>query len=192
MAVVREQRTKSRSGGRIVLVGFMGAGKTMIGKLLAKQLHCVFIDLDDEIVDADGRTIPQIFRESGERGFRELERSTLHSLIRSLDRAENERMQSWRGKAGIILAIGGGAFVQPDNAAVLRQYGWTSVFLDAPVEELYRRCRPTDERPLACDENLFRQLYESRRSAYMAAEVRVDTGGKTPEQVVEEVLGLGF
>ncbi len=168
----------------------MGAGKTTVGKLLAKKLHCIFIDLDNEIVDADGRTIAQIFRESGELGFRELERSTLHSLITSLDGPEHERVLSWRGTAGIILAIGGGAFVQPDNAAILRQYGWTSVFLDAPVEELYRRCSPTDERPLAHDENLFRQLYEARRSAYMAAEMRVDTGGKTPEQVVEEVLGF--
>ena len=173
-----------------MLVGFMGAGKTTVGKLLAKKLHCIFVDLDDEIVDADGRTIPEIFEESGEVGFRELERSTLHSLITSLDGPEPERVLSWRGKAGAVLAIGGGAFVQPDNAAILRQYGWTSVFLDAPVEELYRRCSPTDGRPLACDENLFRQLYEARRSAYMAAEMRVDTGGKTPEQVVEEVLGF--
>jgi shikimate kinase len=189
----REQQTKSRSAERIVLVGFMGAGKTTVGKLLAKQLHFIFIDLDDEIAEADGRTIPQIFRESGELGFRVLERLTLHSLITSLDGPERERVLSWRGKAGIVLAIGGGAFVQPDNAALLREHGFNTVFLDASVEELRRRCASGGpDRPLARDENLFRQLYEARRSAYMAAEMRVDTGGKTPEQVVKEVLGSGF
>ena len=74
---------------------------------------------------------------------------------------------------------------------VLREYGFNTVFLDAGVEELRRRCAGGGpERPLARDENLFRQLYEARRSAYMAAEIRVDTGGKTPEQVVEEILGF--
>jgi shikimate kinase len=175
---------------RVVLVGFMGAGKTTVGKLLAGRLHSVFIDLDNEIVAADGRAIPQIFRESGEIGFRELERSTLRSLITALDGPEHERLPSRQGKAGIVLAIGGGAFVQPENAAVLRHYGWTSVFLDAPMKELYRRCMPTDDRPLAHDENQFRQLYEARRRGYMAADLRVETGGKTPEQVVEELLAF--
>ena len=173
---------------RVVLVGFMGAGKTTVGKLLAGQLRCLFIDLDNEIVDCERRPIPQIFRESGEPGFRKLERSTLRSLITSLDHPDLDRAP--REEAGYILAVGGGAYSDAENAALLRQYGWTSVFLDAPIDELRRRCAAeAADRPLARDENHFRQLYEARRGSYMAADLRVDTAGKTPGQVAQEIAG---
>jgi shikimate kinase len=186
-----EERPTCKTAVRIVLVGFMGAGKTTVGKLLAQKLDWTFVDLDDEIVNSHGRTIAQIFEQSGEPGFRAIERSTLQSLITSLDAPEHDRGWSWRGKGGIVLGVGGGAFVQPQNAALLREHGFTSVFLDASVDELRLRCADAGaSRPLYRDENLFRQLYEARRGGYMAADLRVDTGGKTPEQVVDELLGF--
>lgn len=173
---------KSTGKIRIVLVGFMGAGKTTVGRDLAKRLQCHFLDLDDEIVESSRRSIPEIFRESGEIGFRELERLTLRELVTGLNAPRG------RGKKGFILAIGGGAFVQPENATLLREHGYISVFLDAPLEELRRRCAPqAAARPLFRDANLFRQLYERRRRSYMTADVRVDTAGKTPAQIAAEV-----
>ena len=90
-----------------------------------------------------------------------------------------------------VIAVGGGAFVHPGNAALLRERGYKSVFLDAGVEELRARCAAEgNQRPLARDENQFRQLYEARRSGYMAADLRIDTDGKTPEQIVEKLLAV--
>ena len=170
---------------RVVLVGFMGAGKTTVGPLVAQRLQSRFVDLDDRICQRERREIADIFRDSGEPYFRRLESECLRSLVQEAAAAES------LGSSPLVIAVGGGAFVQSNNAALLREYGFRTVFLDAGVEELRRRCATGGpERPLARDENLFRQLYEARRSAYMAAEMRVDTGGKTPEQVVEEVLGF--
>lgn len=163
---------------RICFVGFMGAGKTTVGGLVAQRLQRRFVDLDDRICRREQREIAAIFRDSGEPYFRRVESESLRALL-----------QEAAAAGSLVIAVGGGAFVQPGNAALLREYGFSTVFLDAGVEELRRRCAGGGpERPLARDENLFRQLYEARRSAYMAAEIRVDTGGKTPEQVVEEVL----
>ena len=178
-------RVESRSAGRIVLVGFMGAGKTTIGRLVAQRLQCRFVDLDDRICRRERREIPDIFRDSGEAYFRRVESECLRALVQEAAAAGS------MGSAPLVIAVGGGAFAQPDNAALLREHGFNTVFLDADVEELRRRCASGGpDRPLAHDENLFRQLYEARRGGYMAAGMRVDTGGKTPEQVVEEVLGF--
>ena len=174
------------TNGRICLVGFMGAGKTTVGRLAAERLRCRFVDLDERICQREQREIADIFRDSGEAYFRRVERECLRALLQEAGAAGS------LGLAPLVIAVGGGAFVQPDNAALLREHGFNAVFLDASVDELRRRCASGGpDRPLARDENLFRQLYEARRGAYMAAGIRVDTGGKTPEQVVEEVLGFG-
>jgi shikimate kinase len=163
----------------------MGAGKTTVGRLLAQRLQRQFVDLDDRICQREQREIADIFRDSGEAYFRRVESECLRSLVQGAAAAES------LGSLSLVIAVGGGAFVQSNNAALLREHGFTCVFLDAGVEELLRRCASGGpDRPLARDQNLFRQLYEGRRSAYMAAEMRVDTGGKTPEQVVEEVLSF--
>ncbi len=170
---------------RICFVGFMGAGKTTVGRLLAQRLQGRFVDLDDRICQRERREIAAIFRDSGEPYFRRVESECLRSLV------QEAAATGSLGLAPLVIAVGGGAFVQPGNAALLHEYGFNTVFLDASVEELRRRCASGGpERPLFHDENLFRQLYEARRGGYMAAGMCVDTGGKTPEQVVEEVLGF--
>ncbi len=162
----------------VFLVGFMGAGKTSVGQAIAARLGWRFVDLDDLIRQRDPRPISQIFDESGEARFRRLETETLRAFLApgaDLDR--------------VVVALGGGAFVQEENAAVVQATGAPVVFLDAGVEELRRRCADAGEaRPLYRDANRFRQLYEQRRGRYMAAELRVDTESKDVEQVAAEVI----
>ncbi len=158
----------------------MGAGKTTVGRLLAERLGWRFLDLDDRIRQREGREIAEIFRDSGEPHFRQVESETLGVVLGEIER-----------RPGRVLALGGGAFVQEENASRLRAFGAPVVFLDAPVEELRRRCQQAGEqRPLFRDQNQFRQLYEARREGYMAAEVRCDTAGKKPAQVAAEIVSL--
>ena len=153
----------------------MGAGKTSAGRLLAEKLAWRFVDLDDCIRDRERRSIAEIFRDSGEDHFRRIEAECLSETL-----SQSERL---------VLALGGGAFVQPRNAELIRAAGVRVVFLDATPEVLFRRCALQEGlRPLLADENQFRQLYESRREGYMAAGVRVDTTALSPDQVVDEVL----
>jgi shikimate kinase len=167
----------------VVLVGFMGAGKTSVGRALGQQLGWNFEDLDDRIQAREQRSIERIFRESGETEFRRAEHAALLELLAEV------------GSSPRVVALGGGAFVQPENAALLAQAGVPVVFLDAPVEELFRRCRQEAvERPLRRDRADFVALYEKRRPHYLTAGLRVDTNGKNLDEVAEEVrrgLGIG-
>jgi len=154
----------------------MGAGKTSAGQRLAHDLGWRFVDLDDRIVAADGRSVPEIFRQDGEASFRRKEATALEALIAEIDTQPT------------VVALGGGAFAQPANVALIRRTAIPVVFLDASVEELMDRCRPqAGQRPLFQDENQFRQLYEQRRSAYMKADIRVDTSGHSVAEVAVEV-----
>jgi shikimate kinase len=166
----------------VVLVGFMGAGKSTVGRALSRRLGLPFEDLDDRIQRREGKTIEQIFRESGEAGFRNAENAALRELL-------GEPGSSLR-----VVALGGGAFVEPGNAALIEEVEAHSVFLDAPVEELMRRCMEEEtERPLRQNPEQFRLLYEKRRRSYMKAAVRIETGGKDVDTVAAEVacsLGL--
>jgi shikimate kinase len=166
----------------VFLVGFMGAGKTSVGRALGRRLGLFFEDLDDRIQNREGKSIEQIFRESGEAEFRKAEKAALHELLGGLRQSP------------CVVALGGGAFVQPDNAALIEAAHVRSVFLDAPVEELLRRCEQEQkERPLRQNPKQFRELYENRRPSYMKAALRIETSGKDVETVAAEVacsLGL--
>ena len=167
----------------ILLVGFMGAGKSRVGSVLSRKLGWRFEDLDARIEAREGCSIPEIFRQSGEKVFRQVDHQALRELL-----AEVEPGMPF------IAALGGGAFVQPGNRALLEAPGITTVYLDAPIEELWQRCcQDGVERPLRGDEAAFRRLHEERRPHYLAAELRVETGGKDAEAIAQEVLQeLGF
>jgi shikimate kinase len=160
----------------------MGAGKTAVGRALSNRLGLPFEDLDDRIQHREGKTIEQIFRESGEAQFRKAETAALRELLEEL------------GSSCRVVALGGGAFVQPANAMLIEEAQVHSVFLDAPVEELQRRCeKEAKTRPLGQDPKQFRELYKKRRPFYMKAAVRIETNGKDVDAVAAEVacsLGL--
>jgi shikimate kinase len=157
----------------------MGAGKTSVGRALAKHLNWPFQDLDDRIVGRDGRTVAEIFRDSGERAFRNAEHEALRLVL--------EESQTGTGR---VIALGGGAFVQKRNARLLR--GSAVVFLDASAEDLWSRCcrqaaEAGTERPLLQSMNQFRKLYQARRSSYLQAAVTIPTGGKTVQAIAREI-----
>jgi shikimate kinase len=172
----------ARFGARAVfLVGFMGAGKTSVGRALAQRLNWPFQDLDDRIVEGESRAIAEIFRDSGEDAFRKAEHAALRQVIDEL-----------RNGASRVIALGGGAFAQKRNAGLLR--GTRVVFLDAPAEELWSRCcrQAADtgaERPLLQSMNQFRKLYEARRKAYLQAAVTIQTGGREVQAIADEIAG---
>jgi shikimate kinase len=166
----------------VFLVGFMGAGKTSVGRVLATALGWPFEDLDDRIELREQRSVEEIFRQSGENEFRRAEHEALRAVVAEL------------GSTARIVALGGGAFVQPENGPLLDAAGVRLVFLDASPEELFRRCaQQVDKRPLRRDWEQFSQLYEKRRAHYLQAGLRIDTSGQSVETVAAEVarrLGL--
>ena len=161
----------------IALVGFMGAGKTSVGQELARRLNWRFADLDQLIESREGRTIPQIFQHDGEARFRELEHNVLGEALAAPD------------SRFFVLALGGGAFVIKKVRALLRERHVPAIWLDAPAEELFRRCeQPEVVRPLRQDSEQFTKLYEQRLSSYRQADLHVITKGKEISAIAEEII----
>jgi shikimate kinase len=163
----------------VFLVGFMGAGKTSVGRALGQRLNWIFEDLDDRIERREARTVAEIFRDSGEQEFRRAEHSALRDVL-------NE------SGSNRIVALGGGAFVQADNAALLEQSGAPTVFLDAEVGELWQRClRQAEEagaeRPLLRSPEQFRRLYGERRKQYALASLTIQTGKRPVDEIALEI-----
>jgi shikimate kinase len=160
----------------VFLVGFMASGKSSVGKALAHRLQWDFIDLDERIAARENKTVPEIFRSVGEEAFRAAESAALQHLLVTL-------------KQDTVVALGGGAFVREQNRDLLRD--WTTIFLDAPADELWQRCSlDPAERPLRKDRGQFAELYEERLPSYRRASGTVDTVGKTPAQVASEIEGI--
>ena len=161
----------------VSLVGFMGAGKTTVGRALATRLGWRFEDLDGWIEVHEGRSIEQIFQQQGELVFRDLERLVMSEILTA-------------AKSGpLVVALGGGAFCFEQIQEMLRNADTPAVFLDASFEELFRRSEQPDAvRPLRRDREQFRQLYEQRRPAYLRAQLRIETEGKAIAAVVEEII----
>ena len=161
----------------VFLIGFMGAGKTSVGKALAARLGWRFYDLDQVIEAREQSTVAEIFASAGESGFRQAESSALSQLL-AHDLVHGDA----------IVALGGGAFAQEKNRAALESAGAITVLLEAPLEELERRCRNgLDVRPLARDSGRFRRLFAGRRRSYSLARFRVNTSGRGIEEVAQEI-----
>lgn len=158
----------------IVLTGFMGTGKTTAGRLLAQRLGREFVDTD-ELIESRHGPIPEIFEREGETGFRRIEREVAAELGK---------------RAGLVIATGGGMLVDPDTAAAL---GGRVFCLTAPIQEIMERVlaeQDTVIRPLlGGDDPAGRAaaLLESRAEAYARFEL-VETGGRTPDEVVAAIL----
>lgn len=168
----------------VLLIGFMGAGKTTVGKLLAERLGYQFVDTDDLIGQRAGKPIPRIFVEDGEARFRELETEVIRSL---------------RERTHHVIALGGGAVKREENLSLLKAAG-TIVYLIASPEELARRIhampgvRPLIDgdgarKTLPEVEERVRELLAERLPLYeRAADVVIETTGLTVEEVCQRVV----
>ena len=159
----------------ITLTGFMGSGKTTVGKVLADFLGCPFMDLDDLIVKKAGKSIPEIFAQDGEPAFRQLEARLLRQTVEKY--TENT----------VVLALGGGAVTAPASAALLREKT-VCIYLRASLETLLQRLEgETAGRPLA-DASLAARLAAREPIYEETAHVIIDTDGLTPDEVADEII----
>jgi len=156
----------------VVLVGFMGAGKSTIGPLVAERLGWSFLDLDTRIEERTGRRIAELFRDRGEPAFRELERAAAQEAMR---------------QARLVLAAGGGAFAQPATREALRK-GSVTVWLRCDLPTILARVPADGRRPLAANRAIMKALLAEREPSYQLSEVVVDTSEGTPEAVARQVL----
>jgi shikimate kinase len=161
---------------KIYLVGFMGAGKTTVARALARRLGWQFEDIDERIEARERRPVASIFAQRGEPYFRELERQMLMELV---------------PERHLIVATGGGTFVDPINRAAMLADGAVA-WLDVPLARVLERVPADGRRPLAGDRTQMHLLYEARQLAYANAHVRVDASGPVAEVVERLLVWLKF
>ena len=162
----------------IYLAGFMGSGKSIIGRLLADELGWNFSDLDEEIEQQEHTTIAEIFDTRGEAAFREIESAALRQRVRTIESGRP-----------YVVALGGGAFLSEANADLVLNHGVT-VWVDCPLSLIERRVASETHRPLARDLEKLRHLYEERRSSYARAHYRIEVGGDDPTFAVAQIMSL--
>ena len=159
----------------ILLTGFMGAGKTTIGKKLAKRLGYLFIDTDREIEKEQGCSITEIFKYGGEECFRDLETDILQKL---------------QTKQNLVIATGGGMVLRNENRSLMQSLG-TRVYLKVELQELMRRLKKDKKRPLlqkSKPEEHILEMLQQRKSIYEEAECIIDTTDLSPHQMVTEII----
>jgi len=162
----------------LYLAGFMGSGKTTIGRVVAQEMGWNFVDLDDDIESKAKRAITEVFAQLGEPEFRRIEHEALRARVHSIQCG-----------AATVLALGGGAFAQPDNRALLSDAGVT-VWLDAPLDRIRKRIEGQSHRPLAQDPARFQQLFDERQSVYTSADYRIEVDTDDPGVISARILDL--
>jgi shikimate kinase len=159
----------------LVLVGFMGSGKSSVGRILSSLTGFALVDTDTLVAQEAGQSIPEIFRRHGEERFRELETKVLQSLV---------------GRIGLIVATGGGVVTIEENRKILTEIG-TVVWLDASPEQLYQRVKHSKRPLLQTDDprRTVEELYRAREPLYrQVAAIHIDSGSLTHRQTAEAVL----
>ncbi len=159
----------------LVVIGLMGAGKTSIGNMLADELGYGFVDSDDEIVKREGRSIPEIFAQSGEPHFREVERDVIQDLMRDTNPH--------------VIGTGGGAFMNDQTRQVIKEAG-LSVFLKADLDVLVKRVGSGEGRPLLMAGNpreILQELINKRYPIYQEADLIVETRDESPQETLARV-----
>ena len=162
--------------GNLILIGFMGTGKTSLGKLLANKLGRGFVDLDQKIENDAGMTIPEIFELHGEKYFRELEKKA----VREVSERKN-----------LVIATGGGTVKDSENVRLLKNSG-VIVCLTCDPEEIFRRTERRGERPVldgGGEERLetIKKLLAEREKFYSQANYKIDTTDWSPLQIVNDI-----
>jgi shikimate kinase len=159
-------------GDKVYLVGFMAAGKTTLARAQAKRLDWEALDIDDLIEQREHMTIADIFARHGEARFRVVERAIVFEQL---------------PQRHLVVATGGGTFVDPTNRAAINANG-VSIWLDAPLDRVIARLPSDKRRPLAGDRSELERMYYQRRAAYQEAHRRVDAGRAGIEALVDEVV----
>ncbi len=162
-------------GKPIVLVGLMGAGKSSVGRRLAEKLGFTFVDADQEIEKAAGQTIPEIFARHGEEYFREGEKRVIARLLENSD---------------LVLATGGGAYMNSETRAAVRQHG-VSVWLKAELDLLVKRVQKRDNRPLLKGHDprlVLQNLIDIRYPVYATADITVESRDAQHAETVNDVI----
>ena len=161
----------------IVLVGFMGTGKTSIGMALSEKLNMDFIDMDDIIVKREGRPISQIFEENGEPYFRAIERELVRELSDGCQK---------------IIGTGGGIVLNPDNITDFTKNGLV-ICLNATTETIFKRLANDTTRPLLAEGDKIQkitEIFESRKDLYAAVPIQIDTTDLTLQEVTDKIYEL--
>jgi shikimate kinase len=160
---------------RIVIVGFMGSGKSTVAEALARQLGCEAVDLDSFINERKGRSPAEIIAQEGERAFRKIETEALRSVLE---------------KEAAVLALGGGTWAIEANRGLVAEHGCLSVWLDAPFELCWERIVSSETvRPLAPDLATAEKLFETRRASYELSERRLKISKEdSPGMLADKIL----
>ena len=161
----------------IVLTGFMGTGKTTIGKALSKRLQMRLVDVDEEIESSEKMTINDIFRTRGEGRFREIETA----MIKKISAERN-----------IIISTGGGAVLKDENMEALRKNGIVFCLI-ASADTILERTARSEDRPLLKVDNpreKINELLACRRPFYEKAGIMIETDGKTPMEITEKIMEI--
>ncbi|HEY1404005.1 MAG TPA: shikimate kinase [Pyrinomonadaceae bacterium] len=164
---------------RIVLTGFMCAGKTTVARALAARLKCEMLDLDALLVERARRSIEAIMDEDGEPRFRQIERDALRAIL------ERDHPR--------IVALGGGTWTIEENRALIAAHDCLTIWLDAPFELCWQRIVNSADaaRPLARDREQARELYDARRDAYARAAFRVAiTEARSADHTAAEIASI--
>lgn len=162
----------------IVLIGLMGSGKSAIGRTIAKKLGRRFIDTDRYIERKIGKSVSEIFDESGESKFRTIEKEAIRKVSQYI---------------GIVIATGGGVIKDPDNFKSLKESGWI-IALYASPETLYKRIQGKRVRPLLLNQEdpikKLEEIYNERKGMYAMADFQVDTENKEINDIADEIINL--
>ena len=163
---------------QIVIIGFMGTGKTTVARELGRKLSCLAVDLDESITRREGRSPNEIIEQDGEARFRELETQMLREVL---------------GEGPRVIAVGGGAWTIAANRQLIAEYEAITVWLDAPFDLCWKRIETGGEaRPLARSRELAERLYRERRPSYEQADARVvvsenESSAETAKRIIHKV-----
>ncbi len=159
--------------GNIYLVGFMGSGKSTVGKIVSKKTGMDFIDVDQLIEEKERKKIREIFKEKGEQYFRAKEKETLNEIT---------------SKKNLVVSTGGGLGADAENMKKMKQTGLV-IWLDASIKTILERTKNDTDRPLLQQPyEKIKKLFEERKKIYRMADEHIKVDGKTPEEIAEVII----